>query len=589
MEALYIKMKRGSNRTRFCPGLTLLEMVIAMAIMAVIFAVLMPQLRAIQNSWDSKAGSAEALQNGRVLMDHLQRSLSSADIINAVSGPAETEGFIQFLDNGGNILRFAIIGTNPKYIKYGPVGQLVDLAGPVSKFQITCYDANDLDTPLNPVTFPNLVRFVNIEVTFPNSAGMGQDLTLTASAYLRSGTIGTETDPNLLFVSGGQMVMGPFGQVSCVPTAQERLRINMIQSWGYAVTIIHCQQSQADFDAAVADANVAYVSLDISESDLNTKLKSAAIGVVIEKMMSGFGISDGWLLRFRDEIDIIDNSHYITSPFSIGLLTYLSSIQPVTEMSWGLAPDLTTLADVFDVGSKWEPALGVIEIGGELRGGGTAAGRRVQLPWGESTFAFTALNASGKIIMKRSIEWAAAVRGSGGEEPEPGEGTYRDEFNASSYSGNDGTLTWTGNWQEINESDGATRGDEVVTEDPLASPRPPSLQLRVRDSDGGGEGVVRQANLEGAVTATLSLLYRRAELDDAGDYVAVEVSTNGTFGPWTEITRFAGPANESAYLPFSQDISAYIAANFAIRFISSPNLGDRDDVWFDDVEIQISP
>jgi type II secretory pathway pseudopilin PulG len=580
-------MRHGINIIRFYPALTLLEMVVAMVIMAAIFAVIVPQLRAIQNSWDSKAGNAEALQNGRVLMDHLQRTLASASKITAVSGLAETGGFIQFLDDAGSIFQYALTGTNPKYVQYGPVGQVANLAGPVTKFQISCYDANNIDTPLNPVTYPTLVRFVDIEVAFPNSAAMGQDLTLTTSAYLRSGAIGTEAIPILLFVSGGQMVMDPWGEVSVVPTAQERLRINLIQSWGYEVNLIHHQQSQADFDDAVVDANVAYVPVSVSETDLNTKLRSAPIGIVVEKMMSHFGISDGWIPRDRDEIDIINNSHYITSPFSMGLLTYLSSIQPVTQIDWGQAPGLTTLAKVFDVGPKWEPALAVIDIGGELAGGGTAAGRRVQLPWGANDFSFDALNNDGKTIMKRAIEWAAAVRGIGSE-PDPGEDTYRDEFNASNYSGNDGTLTWSGDWQEINESDGPVRGDEIVMTDPLASPRPPSNQLRVRDSDGGGEGVMRQVNLEGAVTATLSLMYRRASLDDADDYVAVEVSTNGIVGPWIEIARFAGPATESAYQLFSEDISAYIDHDFAIRLISSPGLGDRDDVWFDEVEIRIS-
>jgi hypothetical protein len=124
--------------------------------------------------------------------------------------------------------------------------------------------------------------------------------------------------------------------------------------------------------------------------------------------------------------------------------------------------------------------------------------------------------------------------------------------------------------------------------DPLASPSSPSNQLRIRDNDGGGEGVMRRANLENAVTATLSLQYRRENLISAGDYVAVEVSTNGTLGPWFEITRFAGPDNDTAYQSFSMDISAYIDADFAIRFISSPDLGNKEGVWFDDVEIMLS-
>jgi prepilin-type N-terminal cleavage/methylation domain-containing protein len=580
-----IEMIHVSNRIRFRSALTLLEMIIAMAIMAIVFAVLVPQLKAIQNSWDTKAGKAEALQNGRILLDHLQRTLASARQISAVSSLDETDGFIQLSDNESNTYRYDVVGTTTKYIKYGPIGQLADLAGPISRFQVYCYDVNDMNAPLDPVQSPADVRFIKVEATLTNSASMGQDLTVTASAYLRTGAIGDEAVPVMLFVSGGQMNMGPSGDISVVPTAQERLKITLIQSWGYQVNLIHHQQAQADFDDAVADANVAYVPVSVSDTDLNTKLRYTPIGVVIEKMMTQFGIADGWIPKARDEIDIIDNSHYITSPFSTGLLTYLSSMQNVTILIFGQAPGLTTLANVNDVGIKWVPALAVIDIGGELVGGDTAAGRRVQLPWGGSDFSFNTLNNDGKTIMKRAIEWAAAVKGVSGEEPGPGEGTYRDEFNSSAYSGNDGTLNWSGDWQEINESDGPVRGDEVVTTDPLANPSSPSNQLRVRNSS---EGVMREADLSGAVTATLSLQYRRENLDDAGDYVAVEVSTNGTLGPWIEIVRFAGPDNDAAYQPFSQDISAYIDANFAIRFISSLGLSNRDDVWFDDVEILLS-
>jgi type II secretory pathway pseudopilin PulG len=562
----------------------MLEMIIAMVIMAVVFAVLVPQLRAIQRSWDTKAGNAETLQNARILMDHLQRTLVTARQISAVSSLVETHGFIQFLDGESNTYRYDVVGTTTKYIRYGPVGQLADLAGPVSRFQISCYDVNDMNAPLDPVLSPRDVRFIRVETTLTNSAGTGQDLTVTASAYLRTGAIGDETIPTLLFVSGGQIVGGG----SCIPTAQENQRINLINSWGYTVNLIHHSQSLAEFDAAVVDANVAYVSGAVDAATLGVKLCAAPLGVVVEEQLAwatfGFA-SDVENVYTNDTINILDNTHYITMSYPIDVLVITTSPQPLRSSEGERAPALQRLASNAAPSSSSD-MISVIDICGELYGGGCACGRRVQVPWGDTAFAFTSMNADGKNLMKRAIEWAAAARGSSG--PGPGSGTYRDEFNASSYSGNDGTLAWMGDWVEINEDDGCVRGDEVVMGDPLASPRPPSNQLRVRDNDGGGEGVMRQANLEGAVTATLSFIYRRENLDDAGDYVAVEVSTNGTFGPWTEIDRFAGPDNESSYQPFSQDISAYIDSDFAIRFISSPNLAVTEGVWFDDVQIELS-
>ena len=73
-------------------GLTLLEMVIAMAIMTVIFMALLPQFKNIKNSWDSKQANAEMIQNGRVLTEFLNRNLAKAVRITDVSDPAETDG-----------------------------------------------------------------------------------------------------------------------------------------------------------------------------------------------------------------------------------------------------------------------------------------------------------------------------------------------------------------------------------------------------------------------------------------------------------------------------------------------------------------
>jgi hypothetical protein len=168
-------------------------------------------------------------------------------------------------------------------------------------------------------------------------------------------------------------------------------------------------------------------------------------------------------------------------------------------------------------------------------------------------------------------------------------GTFRDEFNVLDYTGNNGTLSWASDWQEVNESDGPIKGDEQVANDSSAIPAGPTSQLRVRDSDGGGEGVMREFDLSGATYATLSLSYRRESLDNSADYVAVEMSGNGSAGPWTEIARFQGPVTESAYQPFSLDISPYISSNSTIRFVSSPDLGNTDAVWFDNVQIECAP
>ncbi len=161
-------------------GLTMLEMIISLAIIAVIFAVTLPQFRNMENSWASKRATADAIQNGRILVDHLSRDLARAAQITVVSDSSDTTGYIEFEGNDAITYRYEIGADN--IVEFGPVGTLSDLAGPVSQLQFTCYDAQDLDTP---ITTPEDIRCVKVQTTLTN-AGPGQDQTYTTSAYLRT-------------------------------------------------------------------------------------------------------------------------------------------------------------------------------------------------------------------------------------------------------------------------------------------------------------------------------------------------------------------------------------------------------------------
>ena len=157
----------------------------------------------------------------------------------------------------------------------------------------------------------------------------------------------------------------------------------------------------------------------------------------------------------------------------------------------------------------------------------------------------------------------------------------RDEFNQVSYSGNDGTQAWAGDWVEINESDGPKRGDERILDDMYDN------RLQIRDNDGGGEGVQRQVDLSGAQGATLSFDYRRVELDKAEDYVSVDISPDGGL-TWTELDRFSGPATDHFYQHWEADISTYLTSQTTIRFLSSASLGRKDLIYIDNVDIDFS-
>ena len=169
---------------------------------------------------------------------------------------------------------------------------------------------------------------------------------------------------------------------------------------------------------------------------------------------------------------------------------------------------------------------------------------------------------------------------------------YLDRFDtAGSFAGDDGTLSWSNEWQEVGESGGAGGGD-----------------VRVNDEffgDGGGntellvkldKGVWREADLSGATSATLSFDYARAGLE-ADDHFVVYVQTAGMTGgevfagapdTWDEIGRYSGIADDVAYLSDTIDISGYIAADTRIMFLAEGATQGNDIIFVDNVKISLS-
>ena len=357
---------------------------------------------------------------------------------------------------------------------------------------------------------------------------------------------------------------------AAAPVSNDAYNKAQLESWGYTVTLIDDGATQASFNNALGNNDVAYVSETVTSATLGSKLVATAKGVVYQEGLqnSVLGMASSYGQAVGASIGIVDNGHQITQPFASGPLTIYRFAMEGLIATGTVAPGAQVLA-------RWgsDAGLAALEKNTALVGGGTAAGRRVMLPLGrDGYFDYSYLNNNGRLLVQRAVDWATSVALCAG--------TLRDEFKARNYTGNDGTLAWATAWQEVNEADGALAGDEVVATDQS------NYQLRVQNSTGGGEGVMRQANLSAYTSATLSFDYRRSGLDLASDYVAVQVSKNG--GAWVEVGRLAGPATDFLYLSASYNISAYIGANTRIRFISSPTLGATDAVWFDNVQIAVS-
>ncbi|MFQ5463451.1 MAG: hypothetical protein ACE5E5_12610 [Phycisphaerae bacterium] len=194
-------------------------------------------------------------------------------------------------------------------------------------------------------------------------------------------------------------------------TATELARKALIESWGFLVDEIAASQKQADFDSQVLSADVVYISHEVDDVAVGNKLTGASIGVVNEHPGLGddLGFSVNLPLSIASSgVTVLDNTHYITSPFALGGLALCSSAQALTVFGAALATGATGLAEI----GSGNATLLVIDTGGVLADATPAAARRVQLPWGLSgSFDISALNAMGQTILQRAIVWAARREG----------------------------------------------------------------------------------------------------------------------------------------------------------------------------------
>ncbi len=188
-------------------------------------------------------------------------------------------------------------------------------------------------------------------------------------------------------------------------TAGEAARRSLIESWNYDVIPISDSASQSEFDAALLTADVVYVTCDTSASSVGSKLASTALGVVVEEagLFDEQDLSSTSGSVASNTIEITDNTHYITSPFSMGSLTIHGGAGDLVSATGTVSPGGSVLAE----SSGGAAQLVAIDMGGQTHDGDEAVGRRVALPWGQALFAFENLNTDGKLVMRRALDWCA--------------------------------------------------------------------------------------------------------------------------------------------------------------------------------------
>jgi hypothetical protein len=182
------KMRCVKDKTTDRRGTTLVELTVAVAIMAVVFAAIMPLFAGIRNSADSRWAHLEMVQTARVLNEQLCRHLAAARRITAASAGTSDEGYIQFEAADGVTYRCALTAGGD--VEFGPVGDLSALVGPVDYLRFVCYDGNDL---AQPAPTPEGARLVTWEAGLRSAGVMARDKILRGACYLRA-AVGGDTE-----------------------------------------------------------------------------------------------------------------------------------------------------------------------------------------------------------------------------------------------------------------------------------------------------------------------------------------------------------------------------------------------------------
>ena len=181
----------------------------------------------------------------------------------------------------------------------------------------------------------------------------------------------------------------------------------LFQSWGWTVTAVDGTNTSA-LTSAAASNDVMFLS-DTAGGGSAT-IRTLDIGVVNENFSAWptllYSSSGDQNWNNNTTIDIVDNGHYITSPFSTGSLTIHTSSDDVNYWEAGANPlpsGVTSLAD--SPTSTNDVALHVAETGATLYSSNTAVNRRVWFP--SDAANPSVFTTDYETLLERSLDWAA--------------------------------------------------------------------------------------------------------------------------------------------------------------------------------------
>lgn len=165
------------------PGWTLLECLLAMAIMAVVFAAAVPLLHAGRVTSASAEPRILESQEARSALSYVTAALRQARVVTSATQSSPTSASIVFTGHDGTATTFRHDAAQNR-LYYGPTDAQALLAQNCSALVVRCYSGAGQVQTL-PLADPARVKAVEFDVTVGDPAGRGQPLTFTTQATLQ--------------------------------------------------------------------------------------------------------------------------------------------------------------------------------------------------------------------------------------------------------------------------------------------------------------------------------------------------------------------------------------------------------------------
>lgn len=162
-------------------GLSLLEMMVATAMMATLMASIVVVMRTGYTAWNAQEADLEALENGYGVLRHFVQQMRQAEAVTVISAASDPIGSLSFTTaSGGSRTWSHNGGPQDVFFHNGTSNQL--LAKNIDALTFTGYAADGL-TETTVVDDIQVVR-CSVRITLPRGGGVTRDL--SCRAWIRS-------------------------------------------------------------------------------------------------------------------------------------------------------------------------------------------------------------------------------------------------------------------------------------------------------------------------------------------------------------------------------------------------------------------